>query len=600
MAAELRELARALDGLLEQVSARESTLAHLLAATPAPTRPSARNLAHYLALRSGDLRPLQQQLASLGLSSLGRAENDVAGSLATVRAVLARLLGETMELPSIDFGAASRRLAAHANALLGPASGGRPTRVMVTLPGEAALDPSFADAVIDAGTEMVRINCAHDGPEQWVAMATHARAAAAARGRDVRIQADLAGPKLRTGTVVARRDVVRYRPLRDRFGATVTPARIPLRVRGTSAAGVPISAGLLDTLADGDTLRLRDARGRKREWIIERSGEAVFGLCDRTSYVTPGLQVEASRGRELLALFRLDDELFDLGLPLVAGDRFTLVAEDAPRSARPVHPEVGCLEPAVFAFVRAGERVLFDDGKLAGTIEHAAPERVLVRIDHTRRGGATLRADRGINLPDTALALPLFRERDVAALRAVAAHVDLIGLSFVHAPAEVEHARQLVTEAGRPDLGLVLKIETRHAFEQLPQLLFAALANMPAGVMVARGDLAAEVGFERLAEVQEEILWLCEAAHLPCIWATQVLDQLARTGMPSRAEVTDAAMGARSECVMLNKGPFVVDAVHLLVDVLERMEAHHAKKRSLLRRLAVTADALAEGGDPGP
>jgi pyruvate kinase len=63
------------------------------------------------------------------------------------------------------------------------------------------------------------------------------------------------------------------------------------------------------------------------------------------------------------------------------------------------------------------------------------------------------------------------------------------------------------------------------------------------------------VGYERLAELQEEILWLCEAAHLPVIWATQVLEQLAKSGLPSRAEISDAAMGERAECVMVNKGP---------------------------------------------
>jgi len=62
------------------------------------------------------------------------------------------------------------------------------------------------------------------------------------------------------------------------------------------------------------------------------------------------------------------------------------------------------------------------------------------------------------------------------------------------------------------------------------------------GVMIARGDLAVECGFERLAEVQEEILWICEAAHTPVVRATQVLESLAKKGMPSRAEVTDTAM----------------------------------------------------------
>ncbi|HEX7240646.1 MAG TPA: pyruvate kinase, partial [Longimicrobiaceae bacterium] len=114
-----------------------------------------------------------------------------------------------------------------------------------------------------------------------------------------------------------------------------------------------------------------------------------------------------------------------------------------------------------------------------------------------------------------------------------------------------------------------------------------ALRCRAAGVRIARGDLAVEVGFERLAEVQEEILWMCEAAHVPVVWATQVLEQLTRKGAPSRAEVSDAALGERAECVMLNKGPYLADAVRALDDILSRMHRHQEKKRPLLAHLGV-------------
>jgi pyruvate kinase len=103
--------------------------------------------------------------------------------------------------------------------------------------------------------------------------------------------------------------------------------------------------------------------------------------------------------------------------------------------------------------------------------------------------------------------------------------------------------------------------------------------------MIARGDLAVEIGYQRLAEMQEQILWLCEAAHVPVIWATQVLENLVKKGRPSRAEMTDAAMAERAECVMLNKGPYIREAVHILDDVLQRMAAHQSKKTPQLRAL---------------
>ena len=126
--------------------------------------------------------------------------------------------------------------------------------------------------------------------------------------------------------------------------------------------------------------------------------------------------------------------------------------------------------------------------------------------------------------------------------------------------------------------GILLKIETREGFDQLPALLLAAMRSRAVGVMIARGDLAVECGYQRLAEVQEEIVWICEAAHTPVISATRVLESLAKNGIPSRSEITDAAMGERAECVMLNKGPYIVTAVRILDDILRRMQAHHAKE----------------------
>ena len=120
-----------------------------------------------------------------------------------------------------------------------------------------------------------------------------------------------------------------------------------------------------------------------------------------------------------------------------------------------------------------------------------------------------------------------------------------------------------------------------------------AMRSYPVAVMIARGDLAVECGWERLAELQEEILWLCEAARLPVIWATQVLEQEAKKGQASRAEITDAAMSQRADCVMLNKGPHIIAAIRMLDDILRRMQGHQYKKMARLRKLEFS-DTTAE------
>ena len=130
---------------------------------------------------------------------------------------------------------------------------------------------------------------------------------------------------------------------------------------------------------------------------------------------------------------------------------------------------------------------------------------------------------------------------------------------------------------------IIAKIETRDAVHQLGEILLAGLSLPKFGVMIARGDLAVEVGFENLAFVQEDILCMCEAAHIPVILATQVLETLAKSGLPSRAEITDAATGTWAECVMLNKGPHILEATRTLANLLSIEERHQLKKRQIFR-----------------
>ena len=160
---------------------------------------------------------------------------------------------------------------------------------------------------------------------------------------------------------------------------------------------------------------------------------------------------------------------------------------------------------------------------------------------------------------------------------------------------DVEYLIEVLQSKKKKKLpGIVLKIENKEAFEQLPMLLMKAMELPKIGVMIARGDLAVELGADRISEVQDQIMWICEAAHVPVIWATQVLENLAKTGIATRAEVSDASIGAKAECVMLNKGPFIHKAVSTLSDILIRIEKHLSKKKSRMRSLAIASYNMRE------
>lgn len=281
-------------------------------------------------------------------------------------------------------------------------------------------------------------------------------------------------------------------------------------------------------------------------------------------------------------------DCLDPGRKLAQGDMFVLQAGGKPQ-ATPETPFAAVASlPEIVNRLRVGDRVLYDDGKMEGVVESGSGGRVAVRIRRARSGGVRFKPHKGLNLPDTALGLSPLTAKDERDLDAVIEAADMIGYSFVAHAEDIDLLEEVLRRknAERKPFGLVAKIERPDAVANLPRLMARAVGSRPFAVMIARGDLAAEIGFARLAEMQEEILWLCEAAGVPAIWATQVLEDLVKHGVPSRGEMTDAAMAARAECVMLNKGPEVVAAVEVLDGLMARMDDHLFKKTPRLRALA--------------
>lgn len=487
-----------LHSLRAEMLGLEAESIELVDAIPEDRRRSARNLLHYIALRRHDIRSLQEQLVPRGLSSLGRCEGFVMANTEAVLSVLCRLSGAVPDvLPKdhvpIQFAEARDLLCQRSEALFGGKQN-LPT-IMVTMPSEAASDFELVRDLLQAGMAVMRINCAHDGPNAWLQMIENMRRAEAEVGKSCRVSMDLAGPKIRTG------------PIKSKFDAI--------------------------SLRKSDQLKLTnsDRPGRPRRMTTNGNVKSIA--------------------------------------------------------------RIGCSLPEVFQDVRRGDGVLFDDGKIAGVVEQVHEDHMIVKITRAKKKGQKLRALKGINFPDTELNLPALTDKDIEDLAFIAEHADIVNYSFVRQPNDLERLHHELNRLGHSQMPIILKIENPQSFENLPSLLLEAMRySSLTGVMIARGDLAVECGWERLVEVQEEVLWMCEAAHIPAVWATQVLEGLAKKGLPTRAELTDAGAGARAECVMLNKGPNIVKAVDCLYDILSRMHEHQRKKRPLFRRLHV-ADRIA-------
>jgi len=227
---------------------------------------------------------------------------------------------------------------------------------------------------------------------------------------------------------------------------------------------------------------------------------------------------------------------------------------------------IGLTIPEALKNVRPDDRVFFDDGNICAVVIEVNDSYLEVRIMLTRKKKAYIKPQQGVNFPDSLVHLnvPAIREKDLNILSEVMPYVDLIGISFIHQPNDIRILKRYLDQYTDKEIGIIAKIETKQALLSLSKIILEGLNLDLFGVMIARGDLAIEIGYEQLAKAQEGILQICQAAHVPVIWATSVLHQLNKKGIPSRAELTDAFMGLRADCIMMNKGPYVSSTIKFL------------------------------------
>lgn len=244
-------------------------------------------------------------------------------------------------------------------------------------------------------------------------------------------------------------------------------------------------------------------------------------------------------------------------------------------------------EPGIIAMLKKGERVYIDDGMVKAVIESIKKNKAAMRIIRISSGRQQIKTGKGINFPDSEISISSLTEFDKACLPFICEHADMVGYSFVRYPADLAGLQQVLKTMSSTPPHIIIKIETPEAVKNLPGLLLCGMQQKAFGVMIARGDLAVEIGFERMGEIQEEILWICEAAHVPVVWATQVLETLNKSGMATRSEITDAAHAAMAECVMINKGNHTIEVIETLRDILHRTGGHHIKKRFTFRPLSI-------------
>lgn len=599
----LSALLEQLEIIKEQAKSFENKFAHQLSLVHSSNLESARNLVHYLALRNQDIRDLQNSLWELGISRLGRAESHVMASIISIENLLKSLLYEDVsetDKPSVSFKKGRKLLKAHTIELFGNKLKGSKVRIMVTFPASAAEDYKLVRKLFKSGMNSARINCAHDNSEVWERMIKSINKAKKQTGRGCKICMDLGGPKLRTGPMRFGPKAIHLTPERDLLGNVTSPAEawlvpdgfIPETVDDTIF--IPVPADFLEKLKAGSEIIFKDTRGKEKKLIAgKKAADRRLVKCYESAYIKTGTEFilavdnTSVKAGELLPL--------EESILLKAGDKLIIHKENiqgepaeynmAGELIKPAH--ISCTLPEIFNDVKKGELIILDDGKIEGTISKVDTDNLEIIVTYAKEEGSRLRADKGINLPQSDMTVKGLTPKDKEDLRFIAQHADIVNYSFVNTADDVIDMLEELKQNNAEHLGIIFKIETRKAFENLPAILLTAMQHHPVGVMIARGDLAIECGWDELARIQEEILWICEAAHIPIVWATQVLETMAKKGRPSRAEITDAALAEQAECVMLNKGPFIFEAIEILDIIISSMQEYHYKKAPMLPPLKI-------------
>ena len=564
---------------------------------------SAKNLIHYLAFRSFDIASIQRELIDLSLPDLSNIEPHVMKSLVDIKNIIKKLNDKEKyknEKGILSIKKSRKLLNKNTKLLFGRKSKKRRTRIMVTLPNTAADDYKFVNKLIKSGMNCARINCAHDNEEIWLKMINNIKDASEKLNKNCKIMMDLCGPKLRTGPMVPGAQVMHIRPNRDEYGNVVSPAKVwiapPEVLPPDNSADVmlPVDENWCKKVKRGNEISFIDSREKACKILIEKKqGLGRWGLSSDSAYVKAGTELKLIKKKdgfqkikvgellplEKFILLKIEDKLILTSDPLAGED-----AEYDEKGNLTKPPHISCTLPKIFGDVKVGETIYFDDGKIEGIIEGIKEKELEIKITYAKDPGSKLKADKGINLPQSDLTISGLTEKDIIDLDFVSEYADAVNFSFVNNKNDVEQLQNILNKKDRK-IGVILKIETEKGFNNLPQILLTAMKQYPIGVMIARGDLAIETGWKNFASIQEEIMRICEAAHIPNIWATQVLESLAKKGVPTRSEITDSALAERAECVMLNKGYYIIKAVKVLDKILRRMQYFQKKEEIILPKL---------------
>lgn len=554
---------------------------------------SAENLIAFIELRNSMTHSMMNFLQAKGLQ-LTYIDHIIKGLYNTCQNLNNRSL--ILSVPSVDQykqAVQRKQFVLNTNKNLTP-------EIMVTLDSSLLVNPPTIKDFLLNGMTIARINCAYGDWHDWkelIKVIRQVEKELELSGFNLpkcKIYMDLAGPKIRVGPIQKITYPFKIKIKKDRFGKPLHIKKGLLQHAETQLDEqtphfdfiLPIHIDNdMEPFQIGDTLHFFDAQNKKRWFTIV--GIKSYGyevIIDQTSYILEGSKIIHLPSNEECYVGKLEKSPADIYVK--SGDRLKIsLSKDSigiPATSHQI-AEINISHPDAFKMVKYGDNIYIDDGKIHGVVAEIHDASIIVDV-LTPKVNKKIKENKGVNLPDATIRLPALTKKDIHDLKFVLQYADMVGLSFIHHPDDLKKLRSLIPSDSSSSLTVVAKIETKEAINQFSKILLEGLHFPKFAVMLARGDLAIEVGFEKLSIIQQEMLAMCKAAHTPIILATQVLDSLAKKGVNSRAELADIVLGSSFDCVMLNKGPYVAEAVDFLNETLRFIVKTHAYNQTIVRK----------------
>ncbi len=576
-----------------------------------PRYQSLLNLKQYLTLRNKDRTELQEKLFLMSLSSLGRSYAHVAASIDTLYDQINSSLHydeisaeEMAVFHHLTIEEAIVLASRNSTALFGGKVSSKlskqTTAVMVTLPSHAADNGGeLILSLADSGVNVFRINTSHDSQETWKSMADMIARLNEERDENnhLKIFVDLAGPKIRTGKIRKldlpivmgsnKREKEVYIFAGDMM--STRPETTDAQTQRKVPARIAVEKKFFKKIKKERPVKVIDSNGKKAFIrILEIHDSHAIGMIDKKVYLDESAKFFSKHRKG--SILNIEHQIEPIRLFL--NDLLVITERDVPGRSAILDANANVLEPALISCsfhgiasqIKVGEKVFVDDGKIGLEVIEKNDHSITCQVTHVKANGTLVKEEKGINFPDTHIKTAALTETDRKNILSVLEFADHLSISFCQNAKDIRDLQDLLTENDHREIGIIAKIENKQAVSNMPEILEQLLSWEKSGVMIARGDLAIEVEFKNMAHIQESLLDICNAAHMPVIWATQVLESQMKNNLPSRAEVTDAAMAGRAECVMLNKGTFATDTIDVLTHILDDMHSIFKKNRQLLKK----------------